>query len=43
MCEQPSPKLYNQTHLESKSLPLLHQGHSFAFYKIVRSKNKNPH
>ena len=43
ICVSSSP--LNQTHLESKSLPLLHQGHSFAFYKILRSKTKNtfPH
>ena len=43
ICVSSSP--LNQTHLESKSLLLLHQGHSFAFYKILRSKTKNtfPH
>ena len=39
------PALCNKTHLESKSLPLPHQGHSFAFYKLLCFKTKNtfPH
>ena len=41
ICVSSSP--LNQTHLESKSLLLLHQGHSFAFYKILRTKTKNPY